>query len=592
MAKENITPQIRYSLDIIEQESLNKKKSAQTIFKLETSEVAGQMALWYEKVRTAVQYKEEHLLRRTAIYRILKRLIAIEQRKKKRRITMAFFLELAMAGYIQQKDANDDNFLRAEEIIARYLKALNFLGRTARNPAESLEIRRWFINLASEEIEDLLYPQKEKMAFIYAIYETLRPKLKFSLERAPYPLKGSRIHGFQNMAEEYLGVGSLVEPLENSFSPVFKAVQTDAEKAKLERLLNMLIYISIFRNLRRSDRAMIRALVFNIYFPKWTSLSSENGDEIGRIVQKFLKKREEMEIIAEHPLMTRILFPIKKYMLSASFFFEAIMSNPREAKSIVSQGFLLQQQIKDECNQRYAREKKKLRKRILRGILYVFLTKMLVALVLEIPYEMINGTGAIQYQSLLINLLFPPFLLGMIASSAKYPDDSNTKEIFRNAEILIYKSKQEEELKNIKITDRESAFAERVLDLFYIVLFFGALVTLVKFLGYLQFNVVAMLIFIIFTGTVSFFGALIRQSIRDLVITKDKEGFLSLIFDTILLPFVRLGRLLSVKFSQINVLIFILDFLVEAPFKFIIRAFEAWFDFLRRKRDEIERQFD
>jgi len=588
----NITPQIAYFLDIVEQEAKGKKKTEQTIFKLEASELAGQMAIWYEKVRTAVQYKEEHLLRRAAIYRILKRLISIEQRRKKRRITYSFFLELAMAGYVSQKDANDENFRAAEKIIARYLKALPLVGEIARNPAESLEVRRWLLNLASDEIENLINPQKERMAFIYAIYETLRPKIKFSLERIPYPLKGSKIGGLQNVAEEYLGVGSLIEPMGDMFSPAFRVPETGENRVKLERLLNMLTYISIFRNLRRSDRAMIRALVFNIYFPQWTGLKADDEAEIEKTVRKFFKKREEMENVAEHPLLSRILFPIKNYMLSASFFFETVMNNSREAKAIVSQEFLLHQQIRQQCNERYAEEKKKLRKRILRGILYVFLTKMLVALILEIPYEMYRGPGAIQYQSLLINLIFPPLLLGAIASSVKYPQDDNTKEIIKNTEILIYQQKQQEELKSVRVSDRESAFAERVLDLFYIILFFGALFTLIRFLGFLGFNSVAMLIFVIFAGTVSFFGALIRQSIRDLIATKDKEGFFSLLFDTVLLPFVRLGRLLSVKFSQINVLIFILDFLIEAPFKFIIRAFEAWFDFLRRKRDEIERQFD
>jgi|GEM_PF-1098300 len=592
MKKENITPRIRYFLDIVEQEAKEKKKTERTIFKLETSELAGQMAIWYEKVRTAVQYKEEHLLRRAAIYRILKRLIAIEQRRKKRQITFSFFLELAMAGYISQNDATDKNFRATEKIIARYLKALPWVGEIARNPSESLEARRWLLNLASDEIENQLNPQKERMAFIYAVYETLRPKLRFTLEKIPYPLKGSKVGGFQNMAEEYLGVGSLLEPVGSMFSPRFQMPESRENRVKLERLLNMLTYISIFRNLRRSDLAMIKALIFNIYFPRWTSLTADDEDEIEKTVRKFFKKMEEMKVIAEHPLMARIMFPIKKYMLSAAFFFDAVMSNSREAKAIVSQEFLLGQQIRQECNQRYAQEKKKLRKRILRGILYVFLTKMLVALILEIPYELYKGPGAIQYQSLIINLLFPPFLLGAIASSVKYPQDDNTKEIIKNAEVLVYEQKQEEELKNIRITDQESAFAERVLDLFYIILFFGALFTLIRLLGYIGFNSVAMIIFVIFTGTVSFFGALIRQSIRDLVTTKDKEGFFSLLFDTILLPFVRLGRLLSVKFSQINVLIFILDFLVEAPFKFIIRAFEAWFDFLRRKRDEIERQLD
>lgn len=592
MKKENITPQILYFLDVVEEETKNKKKVNQTLFKLETSEIAGQMALWYEKVRTAVQYKEEHLLRRAAIFRILKRLIAIEQRKGKRRITYAFFLELAMAGYIQQKDANDNNFLKTEEIISRYLKALKIIGTIVKNPAESLEIRRWFLNLASEEIENLINPQKERMALIYAIYETIRPKLKFYFEVPPYPLKGSRMSGIRNMAEEYLGVGSLVEPIEDSFAPVFKKAPNEGEKAQMEKLLNMLTYLTIFRSLRKSDLAMLRNLVFNIYFPQWTTLSSNHEEEIKKILKQFIEKREELEIVAEHPLMPRILFSLKKYMLSASFLFDAIMENPREAKAIASQDFMLHQQINQKCNSRYLMEKNKLRKRIFRGILYVFLTKMMVAMLLEIPYEMFGGHNAIQYRSLLINLMFPPILLGAIASSARYPNQENTKEIIKNSDTLTYKTKQEEELKTIKITDRESAFAERILDLFYVLIFFGAFITLVKILNYLEFNLVAKIIFIIFSGTVSFFGALIRQSVRDLVIKKDKEGFFSLVFDTTLLPFVRLGRLLSVKFSRINVFIFILDFLVEAPFKFIIRAFEAWIDFLRRKRDEIERQLD
>ena len=591
MKKDNITPQIDYFLDVVEHESQEKKSSKHTIFKIETSELAGQMALWYEKVRTAVQYKEEHLLRRTAIYRILKRLILFEQRRRKKALTYAFFLELAMAGYIQQKDANDEKFRETQRIISRYLVAINSVGSIINNPAEALEIRRWLLNLASEEIENLISPQKEKMALIYSIYETLRPKIKFSLEKLPYHLSGSRAAGLQSMAEEYLGVGSLIEPLEDRFSKNVPKNQTDIQKTQMEKLLNMLTYLSIFRNLRRSDRAMLRALIFNIYFPNWVNLNADEEEAIAKIMRNFVKRRKEIEIVAEHPLVTRILYPIKKYMLSASFFYEAVMDNPREARSIVNQEFLLHEKIKGQCNSRYTKEKQKLRKRIFRGFLYVFLTKMLVALIIEVPYEALKST-AIQYKSLLINLLFPPVLLTAIASSARSPNSEDTKEIIKNTELLIYHGKQEEDLKEIRITDRESALAERFLDLFYIILFVGLLYTLIKTLAWLDFNFVAMFIFLIFAGTVSFFGALIRQSIRDLVITKDQEGFFSLIFDTILLPFVRFGRLLSVKFSRINVFIFILDFLIEAPFKFIIRAFEAWIEFLRRKRDEIERQFD
>ncbi len=592
MKKETVTSSIDYFLEVVEKTAQEKKNLKQTIFKLESSEITGQMALWYEKVRGAVQYKEEHLLRRTTIFRLLKRLIEIEQRKNKREITFGLFRELTMAGHIQQIEGNDENFIRVENILARYLKTLLLVNVKVKNGSENLKIRRWFLTLASEEIESQINPQKEKMALIYAIYETIRPKISFKLDTPPFPLPGSKIKGIHVLAEEYLGVGSLVEPLENSIMSSGKSKENKKTFFSQEKLFNLLVYLAIFRNLKKSDRAMIRSLVFNIYFPRWTELNDSDEEEIEKAIKLLTKKRIEMEVIAEHPLMPKILFPIKKYMLCSAFFYEAVMENPLEAKAIARQEYLLLEKVRNKCNLRYLAESNKLRKRIGRGILYVFLTKMVVAMLLEIPYEMMMKSRSIEYHSLAINLFFPPILLSLIASSARKPGNENTEEILKGVSALIYKSKQEEELKSIKITDRESALAERMLDLFYILVLFTVLYSLIKLLGFLEFNIVATLIFLIFTGTVSFFGALIRQSIRDLVITKDREGILSLIFDTALLPFVRIGRLISVKFSRINVFIFILDFLVEAPFKFIIRAFEAWIDFLRKKRDEVERQFD
>jgi len=586
--QESIVSPVADFLEVVEEETKKKKKFPQTLFKMETSQVAGQMALWYEKVRTAVQYKEEHLLRRTATHRMLNRLILLEQRKKARDIVYHIFTELALAGYVQGKDVHDGNFLRIEEILSKYLVAFKKVNELVKNPAEVLVIKRKLLNLAAEEIETVLNPQREKMALIHTIYEILRPKLKFNLERPPYPLPGSKEKGLEDIAEEYLGVGSLVEPLTDTFG---KKNAGSKRKDQEEKLLNMLTYLAIFRSLRRSDRTMLRGLLFNIYFPRWVDLKAKDEEEIEEIVAKYIEKMDEIEVVAEHSLVPRILLALKKYMLCASFIFEAVTENPKEAKAVISQEFIFRQQIQEKCRTRYQRDRKKLRKRIVRGIIYIFLTKMLVALLLELPYDMFTE-GKINTEAFLINLAFPPILLALIASSARYPDEENTAEIIKGSNTLVYKELQKEELKDIQVKDKESNLAERLLDFFYIIIFLGAFGGLVWLLKKFDFNAVAITIFLLFTGTVSFFGALIRQSIRDLVVTKDKEGFIILVFDTILLPFVRVGRLLSIKFARINVFIFILDFLIEAPFKFIIRAFEAWINFLRRKREEIDIQLD
>ena len=46
--------------------------------RLQVSELISKMAFFYEKIRNTVDYKEDHLLRKNAIARILKRQIVIE----------------------------------------------------------------------------------------------------------------------------------------------------------------------------------------------------------------------------------------------------------------------------------------------------------------------------------------------------------------------------------------------------------------------------------------------------------------------------------------------------------------------------------
>ena len=53
----------------------NKFKGSEFEANINVSEVLGGLARFYEKIRTTVEYKGEHLLRRNAIERILKRLI-------------------------------------------------------------------------------------------------------------------------------------------------------------------------------------------------------------------------------------------------------------------------------------------------------------------------------------------------------------------------------------------------------------------------------------------------------------------------------------------------------------------------------------
>ncbi len=74
---------------------------------------------------------------------------------------------------------------------------------------------------------------------------------------------------------------------------------------------------------------------------------------------------------------------------------------------------------------------------------------------------------------------------------------------------------------------------------------------------------------------------------RELIIIDRREGFLNLLLDFLSLPIVRMGHWFSVKMSKINVFVFLLDFIIEAPLKIVLEVVEDWFSFVREKKEEV-----
>jgi hypothetical protein len=79
----------------------------------------------------------------------------------------------------------------------------------------------------------------------------------------------------------------------------------------------------------------------------------------------------------------------------------------------------------------------------------------------------------------------------------------------------------------------------------------------------------------------------IRQVVLELTILDRRENLFLLLLSFFSLPILRVGQWFSKKVPKINLIIFILDFIIEAPFKIFVEAVEEWFSFLKEKREEI-----
>ena len=95
-----------------------------------------------------------------------------------------------------------------------------------------------------------------------------------------------------------------------------------------------------------------------------------------------------------------------------------------------------------------------------------------------------------------------------------------------------------------------------------------------------------MSVFVFFVSLVSFFSYRIRQ-IVNLYRLDEKEGVLTPVIDFFFMPILSLGKFFSGGLARLNFLIFVFDFLIEAPFKLIFEVVEEWISFVRKRKDEI-----
>jgi hypothetical protein len=254
-----------------------------------------------------------------------------------------------------------------------------------------------------------------------------------------------------------------------------------------------------------------------------------------------------------------------------------------EFKEIIEEPVKLEEAAKKILKKRYRQTKTKLRRAATRSIIYIFLTKMLFALILEIPFDLIIGKT--NFAAIGINLIFPPSLMFFQTASIRVPGEDNTKKVISKMKEYCY-SQNSSKTKVVISLHKEKSKLAAVFNFIYLLMFIIIFGVIIWFLNYLNFNIVSQGIFLFFICVVFFFGYRVRLITKDYVI-QEKEGALTSFTDFLFLPILKVGQILSAELAQINFLIFVFDFIIEAPFKAFFEILEEWFKFIRMKKEEI-----
>lgn len=444
---------------------------------------------------------------------------------EKQQIGYELIRELTKARYLTNNTVSETTLAEIERKLQAYLQLFD-LAKQHHGKKQEQRLQKWIINIASADMQHTLLPNPVQDAVINFTY-----------------------HSFQE---------HLVPPQTLS-----------GDKATI-------LYAAVHKALLKSDEPTIGFYMFYNQFGQWShdqaslqATATYFKDFIGTI-EKNVKSKQAP------PINRMVRANIAPYVI----LYQTLLDSP-QPQELVLHPEKLASRATEMCDIQFKKARKRLKTSVLRAIIFLFITKLAAGLAIEVPYEQFVY-GSVHAVPLAINLLFPPLYMLLIGLTIKSPNARNTDKIVHDLRAVLYgQGKVAYEVRSVATTKNSTSF-----NLVYIICTLAVVTGVVALLRLLEFSIVSGIIFFVFLSTVSFFGYRISQSMRELIVVEKRTG-LGVLWGVIMTPFIRFGQWLSDRYSKVNIFMLILDFIIEAPFKTLLRLYEQWTAFLREKQDDV-----
>jgi hypothetical protein len=520
--------------------------------KIIVSDMVSKLSFVYEKLRNTVDYEDEYLLRKNAIKRIFKRQIMVESMLKdleSKELAIQLLTELIQAGYLKNNSIPEKKIYEIADIIEKYIKlqrcsfkkekffffSLKKRNKKRTNKAQTILIN-WIISLAASEIEENLAKDAVNQKVVNNAFNILRDSIKLSRD-LPY-----------------------------------------------EEDLDIQIYLGMVRNFLNYDTDLCSFVLFKYYNKNWSHISDKEIEDIAdKIDVLYMTISQQLD----HPLYKQLDKITKSYSLYYSILNEAVEKNPIKAyEQALSSHKNFMDLMKETGVKRFKKIKNKLWKSGVRSILYIFLTKSIFVILLEIPAVKWFGESINPF-SLAINISFPAVLLFLMILFTWSPAHENMKKILNGIDEIVFSEKRRKHSILITKPAKRNFVMDFIFNLLYLSGFFITIYFIIKALVYIDFNWVSIIIFLFFLMFASFFSFRIKRDIKKFIIIEPKENFFGFIFDFFYTPIVAMGKFLSNNISKVNIFVFIFDFIIEAPFKVFVEMFNDWLRYMRERKEDL-----
>ena len=484
--------------------------------------VGREVSVAYEQLRNAAEYLQEHLLVQNAIRRFFVRNLSFQNNTQiGKPIAEELVIELIQSGYIE----NDTQPIEIIEKLGNVIqKHYGNYWRLKDSGIKANIAQKWTLDLLSVESEKMIIDDTVQTVFIRFAY-----------------------HHYQEILQKDLFI-------------------TDkSETANYEASL----YVAVYKSLLKSDIASVRYDMQRLY-----NVSDSN-------IIEYLSFHQNIDSIFDSELTEKITRYINKFGAPLRILKNMVQDNDNVSELLKNSDHF-HSAYSTQIEKAYREAKNKLNKGLIKSIIFLIITKSIIGVGVEVPYDMLT-IGSIIWVPLIINLLAPVIYMAVLRLGLKLPTAANTKAIQQYAENMLYGDQSQINLyPSSKKTKYPVGF-----KIAFVLMFLTVFGLVTNVLINLKFNLIQGGIFFIFFATASFLGFRLSGFVRELELVTAKSGLIMTLRDFLYMPFILLGQWVSEKYKKINIVALILDTIIELPLKTVLRLIRQWAEFINEKKDEI-----
>lgn len=530
---------------IDEYKKIVRQEQEVVISPIHVDELASRIASFYEKIRRIIDWKEEHLIRRVAIERILKRKMisqisgmSIISGLNAGSIAEPLVLELIRNGYFPNNKISKDKIGSVKKVLTKYVYILQNGSPT--KSALSLKIKtkvrfyNWILSIAACEIEEILnisFFENTLINFMtYRIYE--------------------RIKIYST----------------NTFSNDIKFYQT---------------YIAVHRSLFNLDPPIITYHLIRCRYPQWVTQADQILDGFTKDIVNIWESFNKELVYPQSGYFYKIC---EKYD-TVYLVIGDILKEYKDDISSIEEKFvkpsLLQEVIKKVYDKRLSTLKKRLRRSAVYSTLSIFLAGGVSLFIIEVPIARIFY-GRFNILAVVIDLLIPTIFMFILVALIRLPSKNNFQRVVEEVKKIIYEN-PEMDVYEIDLNKKKNFFKNLIFSLVFLLFGVFALAGIFWIFYIAKVPWTSVYIDTINIAVVVFAALVIRQRAKEMTVEESSNLF-EFLLDIIAIPIAKIGQWFAIKWQEYNFVSVFFSALVDTPFVKIIDIFEDWRNYLKDKK--------